>query len=410
MGEVSHARQQAAVRWSVALFAAFALLASSPAQAQRRPDPAADWAEFTRVFHSFLATDSVVGASALLLRDGRVIAHLEEGYADRGLRQRTDERTIYHYASITKTLTAVAIMQLRDRQRLSLDDRITRYIPELRQVHDPFGSIDSITIRMLLSHTAGFQDPTWPYRTGKSWEPFEPTRWEQLVAMMPYQEIAFPPGSRFSYSNPAFIYLARVIEAVTGDPYPTYIQKNIWTPLGLTRSYFGATPYHLADQRSNNYTLVRDSTGRETVVANGREFDPGVTIPNSGWNAPLADLATYVAFLTGAARRDTAAAGRYETILKRSSLLEMWRPVRPITGDAAGRIGTGLSFFMFEESGSPLVGHTGDQAGFRSFLYLNPRTSAAIIGVINTGNDADPDGSAARWNEMNRAARVIIAR
>jgi CubicO group peptidase (beta-lactamase class C family) len=228
---------------SIALFAAFALLASPPAQAQRRSDPAPDWSEFTRAFRSFLATDSVVGASALLLRDGRVIAHQEEGYADRDLRQRTDERTIYHYASITKTLTAIAIMQLRDRHRLSLDDRVTTWIPELRQVHDPFGSMDAITIRMLLSHTAGFQDPTWPYQAGKPWEPFEPTHWEQLVAMMPYQEVAFPPGSRFGYSNPAFIYLARIIEAVTGDPYPTYIQKNIWTPLGLTRSYFGATPY-----------------------------------------------------------------------------------------------------------------------------------------------------------------------
>jgi CubicO group peptidase (beta-lactamase class C family) len=393
---------------SVALFAAFAFLASSPAQAQRRPDPAPGWAEFTRAFQSFLATDSVVGASALMLRDGRVIAHQEAGYADRDLRQRADQRTIYHYASITKTLTAIAIMQLRDRHRLSLDDRVISYIPELRQVHDPFGSMDAITIRMLLSHTAGFQDPTWPYRAGKPWEPFEPTRWEQLVAMMPYQEIAFLPGSRFSYSNPAFIYLARIIEAVTGDPYPTYIQKNIWTPLGLTRSYFGATPYHLADQRSNNYTLVRDSTGRETMVANGRDFDPGVTIPNSGWNAPLADLAAYVAFLTGAARRDTATVRRYQTVLTRASLLEMWQPVRPITGDAAGRKGVGLSFFMFEESGTPLIGHTGDQAGFRSFLYLNPRTSAAIMGVINTGNDADPDGTAARWNEMNRAARVVI--
>src|SRR5882724_1865816 len=216
--------------------------------AQRRAAPPAGWDAFVRAFDAYTRGDSIVGASVLVLKDGRVLARHEYGSGDRALGQRTDSNTIYHYASITKTLTAIAIMQLRDRHRLSLDDRVTSYIPELRQLHDPFGAMDAITIRMLLSHTAGFQDPTWPYRAGKPWEPFEPTRWEQLVAMMPYQEIAFPPGSRFSYSNPAFIYLARVIEAVTGDPYPTYIQKNIWTPLGLTRSYFGATPYHLADQ------------------------------------------------------------------------------------------------------------------------------------------------------------------
>ena len=79
--------------------------------------------------------------------------------------------------------------------------------------------------------------------------------------MMPYQEIIFRPGSRFGYSNPAFIYLARVIEQLTGDPYQSYIQKNIWTPLGLGWSYFGTTPHHLAHWRSHNYTVRRDSCG-----------------------------------------------------------------------------------------------------------------------------------------------------
>jgi len=151
--------------------------------------------------------------------DGRVLAHHEYGWADRARRERTEERTIYHWASITKTLTAIAIMQLRDRGKLSLNDKVVDYIPELRQVHDTFGSVDAITIRMLLSHSAGFQNPTWPYKQGRAWEPFEPTRWEQLVSMMPYQEILFRPGSRFGYSNPAFIYLGRIIEQLTGDPY-----------------------------------------------------------------------------------------------------------------------------------------------------------------------------------------------
>src|SRR5204862_7942248 len=112
---------------------------------------------------------------------------------DRALGRRVDERTIFHWGSITKTLTAVAVMQLRDRKRLSLDDRVTQYISELRQVHDPFGSMDDVTIRMLLSHSAGLPTPTWPYQAGKPWEPFEPPRWEQLVATMTEQEGAFDP-------------------------------------------------------------------------------------------------------------------------------------------------------------------------------------------------------------------------
>ena len=381
--------------------AAVLLAAAHPLAAQDR------WPAFAPAIDAFMAADSVVGGSAVLVRDGRIVARHDRGFADRAAGERAAEGTIYHWASITKTLTAVAIMQLRDRGRLSLDDRITTWVPELRQVHIARGSMDDITIRMLLSHSSGFQNGTWPYGRGRDWEPFEPTRWEQLVAMMPYQEVLFPPGSRFGYSNPAFIYLARVIESVTGDPYQSYIQKNIWTPLGMTRSYFGATPYHLAASRSNNYTLRRDSGGVR-VVANGRDFDPGITIPNGGWNAPLADLATWVGFLSGAPVRDTALARRQETVLSRKSIVEMWQPVIALAeGDDLGAA-VGLSFFLFPSGADTLVGHTGEQAGFRSFFYLNPRTRTAVIAGFNTVNDAVPASSRNAWSTVTRRAIALV--
>ena len=382
-------------RWARGL-ALLALLATPAAHGQRP-----GWQPFTRAFDAYATGDSVVGASVLMMRDGRVLAHHEYGFADRALGRRVDERTIFHWGSITKTLTAVAVMQLRDRKRLTLDDRVTHYIPELRQVHDPFGSMDDVTIRMLLSHSAGFQNPTWPYKAGKSWEPFEPTRWEQLVAMMPYQEVAFAPGSRYSYSNPGFIYLARIIEQLTGDPYQSYVYKNLWAPLGITHSYFGATPYHLADQRSNNYDVVRDSAGHEAVVANGRDFDPGITIPNGGWNAPLGDLARWVGFLSGAAGNDT--------VLARTTLDEMWRTLFATEGDAPGD-SVGLSFFVLWRDGVRFIGHTGQQAGFRSFFYVNPKTSAAVIAAFNTTNDARDAESAQGFKRIIDAALELIAR
>ncbi len=342
------------------------------------------------------------------MRDGRVFARHDYGFADRapGMERRADTNTIYHWASITKTLTAIAVMQLRDRGRLSLDDRVVRYLPELRQVHDPFGSIDSVTIAMLLSHAAGFQNPTWPYGRGRPWEPFEPTRWDQLVAMMPYQEVLFPPGSRYGYSNPGFIYLARIIEQVTGDPWETYVQKNILTPLGLTRSYFGVTPYHLAEWRSNNYTVTADSAGRESVVANGADFDPGITIPNGGWNAPLGDLASYLAFLGGRAPR--------HVVLRHASLEEMWRArylaVEPVAGVATPADSIGLSFFVLWRSGTRFVGHTGHQAGFRSFFYLDPATGAAVVAAFNTTNDARTEPSEAGFRAVRDAALALLSR
>jgi len=351
---------------------------------------------FQSAFDEYVRTDGVVGASYVVLERGQITVAHNIGMADRDRGQPVDPNTVFHWASITKTLTAVAVMQLRDRGRLSLDDPIVKYVPELRRVHSEGGAIERVTLRHLLSHSSGFQSPTWPYRDdSKPWQPFEPTEWSQLVAMMPYQELSFDPGTRFQYSNPGFIYLARVIEALTGDPYETYIQKNILTPLAMTRSYYNISPYHLARDRSNNYTVHIDAAGEHTT-ANGREFDTGITTPNGGLNAPLADMARWVAFLAG-----PDASPSSTPVLDRRSLEEMWRSVVPVTGDAAvGKTFMGLSFLLYPRSeGSSavtLVGHTGHQAAFRTFMVFNPKNGRAVIAAFNTAHDDDDQSPAAQ--------------
>jgi len=389
----------------------FALVAVVPATLMAQSSPPA-WTDFTRLFDSSVDRDRIVGASVLLVQDGRVQAHHEHGLADREKARQINEHTIFHYGSITKTLTAIAIMQLRDRHKLSLDDQVTRYIPELRLVHDPYGSMDNVTIRMLLSHSAGFQNPTWPYKQGKPWEPFEPTTWNQLVAMMPYQEVLFQPGSRFSYSNPGFIYLARIVEQLSGDSWETYVQKNIFAPLGLAHSYFGVTPYYLEADRSHNYTRARDAAGKETVADNGADFDPGITIPNGGWNAPLGDLAIYLAFLTNATRGDAALQQRYDTVLKHSSLEEMWRPLYPVppakNAAADQSQSMGLSFFIVPRGGATLIGHTGSQAGFLAFMYLNPAKGKAVAAAFNTSSDLPSRNEASAVDAIREAALKML--
>lgn len=337
------------------------------------------WTDFKDAFRTFVAIDAIVGASALLMRDGRVLERVDLGFSDRTRGIRVDSSTIFHWASITKTLTGIAIMQLLERGRLRLDDRVVDYIPELRRIHDPFGSRDSITIRMLLNHTSGFRGGTWPYSEGKAWQPFEPASWEQLVAMMPYQELQFAPGSRYGYSNPAFVYLARIIEQLTGDAWESYVQKNIFAPLGLERSYFRSTPYHLAASRSHNYSVERDSATRALrVIDHGADFDTGITTPNGGWNAPLGDLARYVRFLTS----------RADGIVKRSTLEQMWQPGKPMSQgyQSAPQQWMGLSFMIHGTGDRRVLGHTGHQANFGSFFFFNPRTKMAIIVAYNTTN------------------------
>jgi CubicO group peptidase (beta-lactamase class C family) len=342
---------------------------------------------FADAFDKYVRDDSIVGASYVIVNDSRPIEWHSAGLADRESNQLVDQNTIFHWGSITKTLTAVAVMQLRDQGRISLDDSITKYVPELVRVHSDYGPVSQVTLRQLLSHSAGFQDPTWPYRDeAKPWQPFEPTEWAQLVAMMPYQELAFKPGARYSYSNPAFIYLARVIEKVSGLSYQTYMRRNILAPLGMSHSYFNLTPRALARDRSNNYTVSVDAGGGKTVKANGREFDTGITTPNGGLNAPLGDLVRWVGFLTGKGRKPARA------ILSRASLKEMWRPIVAVNTTPDHSQSMGLSFFLDPRttpSGTiTFVGHTGSQAGFRAFLEFNPLTGRAVIAAFNTSHDS----------------------
>src|SRR4051794_10145449 len=206
---------------------------------------------FKELYERSLQDNGIVGSSFVFLKNGRVISSDYFGSANLEKNQRVDENTIYHWASNTKPFTGIAIMQLRDHGLLKLDDPLTKYLPELRAVHNSFGSMDQITIRHVMTHSAGFRGGTWPWGSGKDWEPFEPAEYSQLVAMLPYTEILFKPGSKYSYSNPAIIFLGKIIEKLTGDDYEVYVDKNILKPLEMYHSYFDTTPYHLLKFRSH---------------------------------------------------------------------------------------------------------------------------------------------------------------
>jgi CubicO group peptidase (beta-lactamase class C family) len=374
---------------AIPLTLAFALFAGIPsaARAQKPAGFDAAWRDLAARYHRTLDDEGVIGSAVWFVRGRDLLAREFHGYADLETQRMVDENTIFHWASITKTFTGIAIMQLRDRGLLSLDDPIVKYLPELRAVHDPYGSMDDITLRMLMAHSAGFRSATWPWGGDQPWQPFEPTEWSQLAAMLPYTEILFPPGSKHSYSNPGIIFLGRTIELLTGDDFEVYVDKNILKPLGMTHSYFDVTPYFLLPWRANNYT-VRDGQ----PIANGLDFDTGITTSNSGLNSPITDMAQYLAFLAGDPSNPV-----YDVVLKRPSLEEMWRQQLAITPpDSAGdapqtRQAIGLIWFLFDRGPVHVIGHTGDQQAFRAFIYLDPASGAAAIGAFNTARATSRD-------------------
>ncbi len=352
-------------------------------------------------FKKELSEAGIGGGSFVFIKDGRVLAEEHYGLANIEKNQRTNAETIYHWASNTKPFTGIAIMQLRDRGFLKLDDPITKYLPELRKIHNSHGSMDDITIRHLLTHSGGFRGGTWPWRNNKPWEPFEPTEWSQLVAMFPFTEVLFKPGSKFSYSNPGIVYLGRTIEVITGESYESYIEKNIFRPLGMTSSYFDTTPPHLLKHRSHSYYI------RESLRTEGRfDADTGITVSNSGLNSPMADMVKYLNFLTGDSRRQP----EYDVVLMRGSLEEMWQPALKAETDANGNAGfttdIGLIYFIDSRNGRKLIGHGGDQNGFISYIDVEPATRTASIIVVNT-NVVYPANTPAERDVYARLRRAV---
>lgn len=396
------------LRQLILIFASFVIFATP---ALDRPahggedDFARTYQEFRTHYLGELRRSGFVGSSFYLVRDNRVVAWEFYGLADAERGVPVDEETIYHWASITKTFTGIAIMQLRDRGLLKLDDPVVKYLPELKATHNPYGDMSEITIRHLMSHSAGFRNPTWTWRDdSKDWQPFEPPGWAQLVAMMPYTEVLFKPGSRFSYSNPGVIYLGRIIELLTREDYEVYVDKNIFKPLEMHRSYFDATPYHLLKHRSHSY-YVRESVRKAARF----DADTGITVSNGGLNAPLPDMVKYVNFLLG----DPSKQGAYDGVLKRASLEEMWRPQLVASDDFTqgwmrAETAVGLSFFVDDIEGRRYVGHNGDQNGFKAYLSLCPETRTASLLAFNTETRSTVTGRDNLLAPESKIARGVL--
>ncbi|HTW78821.1 MAG TPA: serine hydrolase domain-containing protein [Terracidiphilus sp.] len=351
-------------------------------------------------FNTVLAQHGIVGGGIAVVRAQEPATEFFFGVMRNGSNQRVDAETSYNWASITKTMTSIAILQLRDRGQLSLDDPVVRYVPELRQIHDHWGDVEAITIRDLLTHSAGFRNPTWPWDcddpSNCDWQPFEPTHWTQVAAMLPYTHVAFKPGTQWSYSNLGYVFLGQIIERLTGDDFEVYIDKNILMPLGMTGSYFDRSPYFLESHVSASYLRAGQKLTEQPF-----NFDTGITTSNSGLKAPISDMVKYLRFLIG-----DSANPAYAFVLKRTSLQEAWTGVLPVTGQdktayTRDAPQMGLGFFVLNIEGHRYVYHDGDQGGFSSEIFIDPARHVAAVLAVNTTDTGGPAPSAALHPQSN---------
>jgi len=244
-----------------------------------------------RVVKSAVAEEKVPGAIGLVSQNGRILREEAHGHSD-ALRQRPmTPRTLCWIASITKPVTVAAAMTLTEDGRLALDDPVEKYLPEFKNQKGPDGKHYPITIRQLMSHSAGIQSnpPLRPaFFFEDDWFARDIDEIAQAVAKTPQ---LFEPGSRVAYSNAAPYVLARIIELRSGMRYDRFVQIQILDPLGMRDTYF-APPRVLADRMAE---VVRREDGSEDSTF--FRFDPkwrmNMAMPDGGLFATPADVVKF---------------------------------------------------------------------------------------------------------------------
>ena len=205
---------------------------------------------FERIINRTLERERVTGAAIGIVRDQELVWSLGFGYADLATDRVPDADTLFRCGSITKTLTATAIMQLRDEGKLAIDDPIARYIPEFRAVKARFSRPENVTIRRLLTHTSGLMGEG----PNNGWENLEFPPIEEMVAALGQAEIVIEPETQYKYSNLGFALLGEVISRVSGQRYCDYIQRNLLETLGMNGSGLSLTD-SMRPRMATGYTI-----------------------------------------------------------------------------------------------------------------------------------------------------------
>src|SRR5689334_5150721 len=184
---------------------------------------------------SYVARERLPGAAAGVVCGDELAWLAGTGFADLATGKATDPAMSYGIASITKTFTGTAIMRLRDAAVLSLDDPAVAWLPELGALVSPFGPVETVTIRRMLSHESGL--PAEP--PGTDWAgPAYQGAPGQTLGQAGQIRVQFPPHARHGYSDLAYQWLGEIVTRASGTPYPEYVRGAILDPLGLAGTGF----------------------------------------------------------------------------------------------------------------------------------------------------------------------------
>jgi CubicO group peptidase (beta-lactamase class C family) len=311
-------------------------------------------------------------AAAVVHRDGLAWSH-GAGFADIPARRAPDDGTLYRIASITKTFTATAIMQLRDEGRLTLDDPAVKYLPEIEGADSEVGPISALTIRRMLSHESGLLgDPP-----GTDWST---ARYEADPAanLARVSEIGLrvPPNTQQKYSNLGYQLLGEIVARLTEMPVVDAIHSRVLEPLGLRSTAFDPLSAELAARRAVGYAPRAFSDDLRPSI------ETAITHAEGGLWSCVDDLATWIGFQL------SAPGDERDRVLSAATRREMHRP--RYLGDEAWTEAWCIGWYAVRRNGVTWVQHSGGLHGFITHVCFDPEHRVGAIALIN-GLGSAPD-------------------
>lgn len=354
-------------RLGTALCLALVLAACGGSGSNPSVPPAGSTAEEKQVFlaskiDAVLASkqnEAEPGLSIIVVKNGVVTYSRSKGMANIARASAITENTVFELASLTKPITALAVMQLRDANLLSLSDPVTKWLPQL----PPAWS--GITIHQLLSHQSGIRDYTNRISSAEAALLDGLTNDDLLARFAANGQLEFAPGTKAEYSNSNYLLLAEIIVRASGRSYAQYVQEHVFTPLGMRSTYVSGNPAPQPGAEALNFGRLDKPNPFNATFA---------TVGAIGVHSSAADLALFVRALDAGQIVPMTTLASMTSVQSRTAVVE--------NGDFYGY------GWLVAAKGAPLTlfGHSGRADGFRNAIRGNHEKGVYFIILTNGGD------------------------
>jgi CubicO group peptidase (beta-lactamase class C family) len=310
---------------------------------------------------AWMTQNKAPALSVAIVTDNRMSFSKGFGLADveNNVAARSD--TAYRLASIAKSLTAIAVMQLVERGKIDMTAPINKYCtayPENQVLKDAPDKKFAITVRQLLVHQSGV-------RHNKPEEVLTTKHYNNIteaVGSFKDDPLVIEPETKYSYSTPGYTLLGCAVESMSGVSYIDYLRENIFKPAGMTRTFVDDV-YAIIPNRARGYRKTEKGE-----IINAPLHDTSIKIPGGGLVSTVEDLAKF------------AVAVNTNKLVKPDTLAQMW--TKPKTSDGKEQ-GYAMGFLINDKNGLLRVFNDGAQAGTRTYLFLVPKQNFAIALMTN---------------------------